>query len=189
MNQTQSFHLVLAGPRAVGKTTIGKAISAAWSRPFVDLDDRVLQTFENQTVSDVWDVHGELAWREAEKRVLASVLSEPPSVIALGGGVPTIQEAADCLNETRSSGSAIVIWLKADPAVLESRLIRASGDRPSLTGQSPAEEIAEVSASREEAYRAISDHQLDVGEMDLETILGRISRMAHEDNSGSKDQA
>ncbi len=183
MSRRITTHIVLTGPRAVGKSTLGTAVAASLGCPFIDLDDRVLESFESSSVKEVWERHGESAWREAEVRVLASVLDESPSVIALGGGVPTIQEAAELLNDARSRGTACVIWLKADPALLAERLVEDTGDRPTLTGQLPADEIASVCAQRAPAYESVSDHGLDVGGMDLSTAIQAIHDISNDSAS------
>lgn len=179
MTVRSTYHIVLAGPRAVGKTTIGRALAASLSCPFIDLDDRVLATFPEPTVADAWQAHGEAAWRDAECRMLTTVLAEQSSVVALGGGVPTIPDAARSLNEARQGGQAFVVRLLADPATLAGRLSGSPGDRPSLTGASPSDEIAGICAAREEAYEAISDDRLDVGEMDVDAIVASIRSMVN----------
>ena len=140
----KSTHVVLTGPRAVGKSTIGRALAKRLGMTFIDLDVKVLARFPESTVGAVWTTHGESAWREMETTVLADLLNDPPMVLALGGGVPTIFEAAESLNRSRQEGAAMIIWLQADPHELASRLESFSDDRPSLTGRTPAEEIIEI---------------------------------------------
>ncbi|MEE2907073.1 MAG: shikimate kinase, partial [Planctomycetota bacterium] len=83
----------------------------------------------------------------------------------------------NALNDARASGQVQVVWLKADPGLLATRLDAEPGDRPSLTGLSPAEEIANICADRAEAYQAIADHSLDVGNMSIEAIITKILAM------------
>ena len=166
-------HVVLAGPRAVGKTTIGKLLASTCDLPFVDLDDRSLDRFPETTVKQVWEAHGESAWREAETASLKAVLGESRSVIALGGGVPTIPAARDLLD----GPAAMVIWLQADASILAARLSAGDDDRPSLTGRSPADEIAEVCRQRESDYQAIADHVIDAGQRDAAMIAQSIKSM------------
>lgn len=170
----KSAHIVLTGPRAVGKSTIGRAVARRLEMEFVDLDDKVLEGFSQSTVTEVWQRHGESGWREVEGEVLRDLLQAPPMVLALGGGVPTIDQATKDLNEARRRESAMVIWLQADPAKLAARLEVSSGDRPSLTGKSPAEEIEQVCRDRASSYEAVSDVSLDVGSMDLPQAVQSI---------------
>ena len=81
------MHVLLMGLRGSGKTTVGGLLARQLDGEFVDLDDRVLATFAETTVTDVFSAHGEQAWRAAEARVLHELLSRTAgrdSVIALG---------------------------------------------------------------------------------------------------------
>ena len=160
------IHVVLTGPRAVGKSTIGRGLAQQLEMAFVDLDEAVLDHFGQSSVSEVWQAHGESAWRDMECRVLHDLLETSPKVLALGGGVPTIPAAAEALNRARREGLARIIWLQTDPMKLAARLEASSGDRPSLTGKTPAEEIVQVCEARKSSYEAVSDCSLDVGSMD-----------------------
>ena len=166
-------HVVLAGPRAAGKTTIGNLLASSCDLSFIDLDDRALSRFQETSVKQVWETHGETAWREAEVASLQEVLAEAPCVIALGGGVPTIPSARDML----AASASVVIWLKADSSILAARLEAEEGDRPSLTGLSPAEEIAEVCRRRAADYEVIADHVIDTGSENCEMIAQSIKSM------------
>ncbi len=168
------IHVVLTGPRAVGKSTIGRSVARQLDLDFIDLDEAVLDRFEQPTVSEVWKTHGESVWRDMECSVLHELLDASPVVLALGGGVPTIPPAAGDLNRARRAGAAVVIWLQADPVELASRLEASPGDRPSLTGKTPAEEIAEVCRARASSYEAVSDLVIDVGSMDPKQAMTAV---------------
>ena len=167
-------HVVLTGPRAVGKSTIGLEVARRLGMRFVDLDALVLDRFSESSVVDVWQVHGEEAWRDMECILLGDLLKESPLVLALGGGVPTIPRAVEELNAARRQDAAVIIWLQADPDELASRLESSSGDRPSLTGLSPADEIAEVSRARASSYQMVSDVSLDVGGMEVSKAVDSV---------------
>lgn len=168
------IHVVLTGPRAVGKSTIGLEVARRLEMRFVDLDEMVLDRFSESSVVDVWNAHGEDAWREMECLVLGDLLREPSLVLALGGGVPTIPLAVEQLNAARQRDAAVIIWLQADPDELASRLESSTGDRPSLTGRTPAEEIAEISRARASSYRMVSDITLDVGAMEVSQVVDSV---------------
>ena len=53
--------ILLIGLRGCGKTTIGRELARRTERPFIDLDDIVLATFTETSVSDVWSARGEAA--------------------------------------------------------------------------------------------------------------------------------
>ena len=75
-------------------------------------------------------------------------------LLAAGGGAVLDSEVRAAL---RRFGR--VVWLHAPAAVLAAR-VRGS-DRPSLTGADPADELAQVLASREALYRGCADEVVD----------------------------
>ena len=82
--------LLLNGFMGAGKSTVGRELSRATGRPFIDLDERV-EARVGTTVAEYFSRHGEARFREVEREVFSEVLAaatkaaEPP-VIALGGG-------------------------------------------------------------------------------------------------------
>jgi shikimate kinase len=169
-------HLLLIGPRASGKTTIGRLVAAATDRPFVDLDVVVLASFDEPTVESVWQAHGEPAWRAGEVDALRSVLSGADAVVALGGGTPMIPEARALIDDARQHGTARVCYLRVPVAVLVERLEADPGDRPSLTGAGVAEEMAAVLAVREPTYLAVADEVVEAHEDSADVAAVIIDR-------------
>ncbi len=155
------MNILLMGLRGSGKSAVGRLLAERLDRPFVDLDERVLATFEEPTVTAVWSVHGEPAWRAAEARVLGELLGQSIGVIALGGGTPMVEGARCDLEAARESGNARIIYLRCDVSELQRRLA-AQTDRPSLTGADPVHETANVLQTREPVYRRLADHEYDV---------------------------
>ncbi len=155
------MNILLIGLRASGKTTVGRRLAGLLRLPFVDLDERVLSSFDHPTAAAVWAAHGESAWREAERRALKEALAATGQVIALGGGTPMIAAARTMIERARPRGEAFVVYLRCPAEELARRLAREPGDRPSLTGAPPDEEVAEVLASRDPVYRALADLEVD----------------------------
>ncbi len=159
------MHVLLMGLRGSGKTTVGGLLALQLDGEFVDLDDRVLATFAETTVADVWSAHGEQAWRVAETRVLHELLAREATrltVIALGGGTPMIESARGDIEAARTAGTATVVYLRCVVEELHRRLAGQTDDRPSLTGADPVGETAVVMTAREPVYRSLADHEYDV---------------------------
>lgn len=166
--------LLLIGPRASGKTTIGRVLAEQAGVEFVDLDDMVLATFAEPTVRLVWATHGEVAWRSAEVWCLRQALNGQGRVIALGGGTPVIPDARLLIDDARQSGRATAVYLNLPASALKSRLQRRSGDRPSLTGGDVAEEVATVVEERRPIYEGMADFTLEVSEVDAASAARTI---------------
>jgi shikimate kinase len=168
---------LLIGARASGKSAIGRLLARRLVRPFVDLDDLALVRFAEATVQEVWTAHGEAAWRQAELKALTDVLTDDGQIVAMGGGTPMIDEARERVDSARRAGRARVVYLQCSAAELSKRLRRMPGDRPSLTGADPADEIADVLATRERTYRTMSDFVVESDRMSPEMAADRIAAM------------
>lgn len=165
------------GLRGSGKTTIGRLLAQRTGRPFVDLDDRALAHFAETTVTEVWRVHGEPAWRDAEALALRELLAGHEEIVALGGGTPMIDDARGQIEHHRRAGTATVVYLRCDALELSRRLAADTGDRPSLTGTDPVSEIRGVLDAREPTYHALADLEYDVSDVSPETAARDIHEL------------
>ena len=151
------MNTLLMGPRGCGKSSVGQRLADLLPRPFVELDARVLETFAESSVHEVWSVHGEPAWRAAEVRQLNRILGKDGQVVALGGGTPMIEAAQQRLQDERRAGRAWLIYLACPASDLRRRLESNLGDRPSLTGAGSLDELEAVLRAREPTYRRLAD--------------------------------
>ncbi|MHC4909611.1 MAG: shikimate kinase [Planctomycetota bacterium] len=159
--------IVLMGARAAGKTSVGERLASRLGGRFVDLDVEALRLLGAGSVAEAWSSVGEAGFRRAELGALerlAETVSPagPPIVLALGGGTPVIPEAGKLLASLSAAGRARIVWLSADADVLARRLAAAPGDRPSLTGEDVAAELAAVLAARCPIYESLADVVVDV---------------------------
>ncbi len=98
-------HVFLVGFMGCGKSTVGAALAAILSLPFVDLD-RVIEDEENLSVAEIFKTRGEPHFRAVESRRLAWAAAAPPSVVAVGGGAFANRENRDLM---QSKG--VAVWL------------------------------------------------------------------------------
>jgi shikimate kinase len=169
-------NIFLIGLRGSGKTTVGRRLAARMNRPFIDLDEQVLATFDQRSVTEVWSVRGETAWRQAEAAVLGEVLRAASQVVALGGGTPMIDDARRQIEAHRQADAARVVYLRCDIDELARRLGQHAGDRPSLTGADPIDEIETVLQAREPTYRRLADIVYDVTRVTPEAAAADLER-------------
>jgi shikimate kinase len=169
-------HLVLIGPRAAGKTTLGRLTAQRLGRPFVDLDDRVREAFGGATIKAIFESHGESAFREAELNALRAAIDEPAGVIALGGGAPMTSAGRALVSDARLAGKAYVVYLLAEVETLQARLRESDlRDRPSLTGGDPIEEVANVLEQRNPTYHSLADRSLDTQSASMESLAQTLA--------------
>lgn len=140
-------NIYLIGPRASGKTTLGRLLAERLDRPFLDLDEEFRRT-RGETIAALVAREGWERFREIERDILAGTAKTPGRVVATGGGVVLLAENRKIL------ARGIVIYLQTDPGRLAARLTADfnPGQRPSLTGLELAQEITTTLAEREPLY-------------------------------------
>lgn len=103
-----------------GKTTVGRALAKSLRWNFLDLDD-VIEERERRSVSEIFALFGEPAFRSMESEALAALLQDHKAgsdlVLALGGGVFVQKQNRDAL----SSAGAITVLLEAPVEELRRR--------------------------------------------------------------------
>ena len=162
-------NIYLIGPRASGKTTLGKQLAERLQRPFTDLDAAFCQK-HGETIADMVSRDGWDAFRLAEAAILAETARKPGQVVATGGGVVLMPENRQHLSR------GLVFYLQADPARLAERLMADLNEeqRPKLTELGLREEITTTLAEREPLYLACAHASLP--ERPVEELLEFVLR-------------
>jgi shikimate kinase len=143
--------LVLVGLMGVGKSTIGRRLSARLGLPFVDADTEI-ERAAGLSIAEIFERFGEAHFRDGERRVIARLIDGPPKILATGGGA-FVHPGTRALILER----AIAIWLDADIATLVERVGRRS-NRPLLKDRDPAQVLAELAAARRPFYAQAHIH-------------------------------
>jgi shikimate kinase len=145
--------VVLVGLMGVGKTSVGKRLSAALRCPFIDADEEI-ETAARMTIPEIFAKHGEAHFRDGERRVIARLIEEAGGrrVIATGGG-------AFCNAATRALilDKAIGVWLDSDIETLLERTARKD-NRPLLQGSNPRETLMRLHEERRGDYAQAPIH-------------------------------
>ncbi|HEY3810467.1 MAG TPA: shikimate kinase, partial [Acidimicrobiales bacterium] len=103
-----------------------------------------------------------------ESRVLAeATTSDGPVVVAVAGGA-----VVDPDNRARIRGAGLVVWLRADVAVLAARVGTGAG-RPLLEA-GPAAALARLSADRAPIYAELADLVFDVDRLSPPQVVDQI---------------
>lgn len=160
--------IVLIGPMAVGKSTIGAKLARLAGREFLDSD----QLFEEKygPIPAAFDAYGEPWFRQMEARIVATVLARQDQyVLSLGGGAVLDTGTQQLL------GQSAVVFLEADAEAVRERILRCA-NRPLLrsSDQDPMRRWNQLSTAREPVYRRLADLTLDVGEGSPEAIAAKL---------------
>lgn len=78
-------NIVLVGMPGCGKTTVGRELAQLSGRPFVDLDERIVDS-AGASIPEIFAQEGEETFRHLESLVLDDVCTQGGQVIATGGG-------------------------------------------------------------------------------------------------------
>ena len=163
--------LVLIGAPGAGKSTVGKALSEKLNREFLDTD-ALIQDSTGKTITDIFVVDGEEAFRAIELEVLADVLKSENTVISLGGGAPISEQAQTLISDSQS----LVIFLDVSLATAAPR-VGFNRDRPLLLGN-PRAQWQALSDKRRPIYERLADVAIKVDEMDVDAIVTAIVKEA-----------
>ena len=93
----------LIGYMGSGKTTLGKAYSAATGLQFVDLDWYIEERM-HKSISDLFAERGEDGFRLLEQKMLHEAGEFENVLIACGGGTPCFFDNMDYMNHTGETG-------------------------------------------------------------------------------------
>lgn len=137
--------IVFVGSMGAGKSTIGRRLAARLGMPFVDADAEI-ERAAGCSIEDIFALHGEPAFRDGERKVIARLLAGPPHVLATGGGAFMDPETRAAI---RAAG--ISIWLRADLDLLMARVSRRNG-RPLLAKGEPREVLRRLMDERHPTY-------------------------------------
>ncbi|MCP4329185.1 MAG: shikimate kinase [Alphaproteobacteria bacterium] len=158
--------IVFVGLMGAGKSCMGRNLAKLLGLAFIDADAEI-EKAAGCSIEDIFDLHGEAAFRDGERRVLSRLLDGPVCVLATGGGAFMDDETRQRIRDR-----GISIWLRAELDVLLERTSRRD-NRPLLkTGDSRAI----LSRLMEERYPVYAQADITVDSVDgpTEATLQRV---------------
>ena len=159
--------IALVGLMGAGKTSIGRRLAQRLGLPFIDADAEV-ETAAGTTIEEIFQRHGEAAFRDGERRVIARLLDQAIHVLATGGGA-----FMDADTQALIKVKGISIWLRAEFDVLLRRTGKRRSDRPLLQTDNPAETLRLLLAEREPTY-ALADLTVQSRDVSHDRIVDEI---------------
>jgi shikimate kinase len=159
--------VVLIGLMGSGKTSIGRRLAARLGIQFIDADTEI-EAAAGSSIHDIFELHGEQAFRDGERRVIARLLDGPVHVLATGGGAFMTDETRQ-----RISDSAVSVWLRASLDTLVKRVERSRTRRPLLETGDPREILSALVDERYPVYGE-ADIIVETGEGPHEPVVETI---------------
>ena len=151
--------LVLVGPPASGKTTVGTAVARTLGAAFRDTDADV-EAGAGCSVSDLFVTEGEPHFRALEEAAVARALAEHDGVLALGGGA-VMSAATRALLVSYGAAGGTVVWLDVDLGSAAKR-VGLSRDRPIL-GVNPRAMLRHMLETRAPLYGEVATLTVPTG--------------------------
>jgi shikimate kinase len=165
--------LVLVGPPASGKTTVGTAVAELLGVPFRDTD-RDVEQVAGATVADLFVQHGEPRFRELEQQAVARALAEHDGVLALGGGAVTSAATRELLVAYGGAGGTVV-WLDVDVPSAAKR-VGLGRDRPIL-GVNPRAMLRHMLETRAPLYAEVATATVPTGGREPGEVIADVSAL------------
>ena len=169
MLSAKNKNVYLIGLMGAGKSTLGRALARKLNRPFYD-SDQELQTKCGVAVSVIFDLEGEVGFRQRESQVLQELVQHKGIILATGGGAILREENRMLLKQ-----NGAVIYLRATPEDLWLRLCH-DRSRPLLQAPNPQNKLSALYAQRDPLYLEIADFVIETGKPNLTRLLHIITQ-------------
>jgi shikimate kinase len=164
-------NIYLIGFMGSGKSTTGRKIASSLHWSYIDTD-RLIEEQTGLSVADLFTLHSEQYFREAEKMALMTASTRSRTVVACGGGTPCSVENISIMKET-----GVIIYLKLPVDILVSRLEKSKTKRPLLANNGETgltERVHELLAMRTGWYEQ-ADIIADCQNTTIEKLTGQLA--------------
>jgi shikimate kinase len=166
--------LVLVGPPASGKTTVGTAVAEILGVAFRDTDADI-ENLVGTSVADIFVTSGEAHFRALEQQAVTLALREHSGVLALGGGAVT-SDATRALLVAHGRAGGVVVWLDVDLHSAAKR-VGLSRDRP-LLNVNPRAMLRTMLEQRAQLYAEVATHKVATAGREPEDVIDEVSGLA-----------
>ncbi len=162
------MRIFLIGLMGSGKTTIGRRLAARTGWPYVD-NDALVREVAGRAAPEIEDEGGVAALHEAELAAFEHALTiAPPVIIGIAGFV-----VMDPASRARMREAGTVVWLRAQPETLRTRVGAGSGRRDDATS---LDWIRNVVADRGPVFDEAADVAIDVDRLRPRLVVEEIVR-------------
>jgi shikimate kinase len=168
-------NVYLVGPMGAGKSTIGRLLSAELKLEFKD-SDKEIEDRCGCNIPWIFDVEGEIGFREREVIAIEEITLESDVLMATGGGAVLRPE-----NRQNLSARGTVVYLKTS---VEQQLARTSKDknRPLLQIDNPEEVLTRLMNQRDPLYQEVADIIIQTDDRNPKYVVQEIVKRLEELN-------
>ncbi|MGA1191909.1 MAG: shikimate dehydrogenase [Bdellovibrionota bacterium] len=171
------MRVVLIGFMGSGKSSVAEALAAKTGYDLVETDAEALARSECNSITEIFDAHGEESFRALEGDVLRSALKRGNLIVSSGGGILELVENRRALRELRTSTEGeetCVVYLDTHFETITRRL-QGDNSRPLFRSLSDAEHLF---AHRLPQYREAADLIIPTDTLSAEEVAELIMRVA-----------
>lgn len=161
------MNIVLIGYRGTGKSVVGKLLSERLKMECISMDARIVEK-AGMSIPEFVEKYDWPRFRDLESEIAQELARLDNTIVDTGGGVIERPENIAVLQE-----NAQIFWLKASVDLIVSR-IETGTERPSLTGKSFTEEVAEVLERRTPKYLSAAHYEIDTEKLTPEQVANGI---------------
>lgn len=164
--------VALIGLRGAGKSTIGARAAERLGVPFVELD-REIERESGTTLSEIFDLYGQAAYRRYERRSLEAVIDRHDrAVITTGGSIVSEPATFDLL-----LSACFTVWVKAAPEEHMSRVIAQGDYRPMADNEEAMDDLRRILDGRGALYSK-ADAVIDTSGKTVEESVAELLAVA-----------
>ncbi|MEZ6047329.1 MAG: shikimate kinase [Planctomycetaceae bacterium] len=175
----------MIGYRGCGKTSVARLLAEKLGWDWIDADVEIEKT-AGKTIAEIFQDDGEPCFRDWEQKVIQQLLERSNLVLASGGGSVMNAETRQAMQQAGS-----VVWLKAPATLLAARIeadALSRSQRPSLTGKSIGDEVADVLKIREPVYEQAASLIIDTEQLSIDEVSQKIEQELARLNQEDKDR-
>ena len=161
------MRLIIIGPMASGKSTVGRRLSNRLNLQFIDIDKEIEKS-AGVSISWIFDVEGEERFREREVKELANSINNNNCVISTGGGAILSKENREVLKK------GTVIYLETS---IQTQLERTINDkkRPLLQNSNNREQtLRELKKIRDPLFEECANITIKEGKNSHNEVVEEI---------------
>lgn len=111
------FNIVLIGMPMSGKTTLGRMLSQAFNKDFVDIDKEIVNR-EKMSINEIFNKYGEEYFRKIETELYQEYAKKNGLIISTGGG---IVKNIDSINRLKENGFIVFVDRKIEKMLFNNK--------------------------------------------------------------------